>query len=176
MKIKFVALGMALLLAGITPAAFGAGPGNVRVTYTDPERFIDFNIQRQGERRSAKIFAEAVSSDLARSIAKRFPGATLSLRFTNIDLAGRYEPWRAPRGEYIRFYRNVTPLRLDFNYVLSDAGGRVLAQGSERLTDLNYLTRFGVQLPRDTYDDPLYYEKYALEHWVNGLARSISRG
>jgi hypothetical protein len=176
MKITTVGLSMALLLAGITPLGLGAGPGNVRVTYTDPDRFIDFDIQRQGERRSAKVFADSVSSDLARPVAKRFPGATLSLQFTNIDLAGRYEPWRAPRGEYIRFYRDVTPPRLDFNYVLSDAGGRVLAQGSERLTDLNYLTRFGVQLPRDTYDDPLYYEKYALGNWVNGLARSIERG
>ncbi len=162
--------------------SFGAGnalgANNVRIEFVHPERFSDFRIQDRQEIASAPIFRDEVSSYLSPKVSRRFPGATLTLKFTDIDLAGRLEPWRIsrfPKNIGVRFARNMQlPLRLYFDYTLSDPKGRVLANGSASLVEVDYLHRY-FYVSNEQRADTLFYEKAALERWLNSLTPATAR-
>lgn len=104
----------------------------------------------------------------------RFPNATLSLKFTDIDLAGRLEPWRARKFTNVRFDRNVaSPLRLFFDYSLTDSKGKILAGGSKSLVVGDYLYRYAYY-PNIEQTQTLFYEKVTLGRWFDYLTPSGS--
>ena len=153
--------------------------GNVHIEFVHPERFKDFRIQGRDEFSSAPIFRDDVSAYLSPIVAMRFPGKTLTLKFTNIELAGRLEPWRIRRFNDVRFERDLqSPLRLYFNYTLTDSKGTVLAGGSQSLLNQDYLYRY-FDYPTTLRVKPLFYEQVTLANWVrrltpvgHGLARN----
>lgn len=158
-------------LAWSGPAAPPAPP-NLKFNYLRPERFTDFRLQGRPESESAQTFSYSVSPPLSRELERRLPGARLTLTFTDIDLAGRYEPWRGPHFFWVRFYRDSTPLRLDFQYALTSPRGTVLASGTARVYEAYYQyydtgTRTGLNT------NPAYYETGALQRWLNRLIRRV---
>ena len=98
--------------------SFGAGnclavePSNVLIELVQPKRFSDFRIQGRDERQSAPIFRDEISSCLSPIVSKRFPGAKLTLKFTDIDLASRLEPWRIQRFNDVRFARDIGAVQI----------------------------------------------------------------
>src|SRR3984893_6923102 len=96
-------------------ASLSAEPANVRISFVQPEKFSDFRIQGRQENVSAGIFRNEVSAYLSPYVARRFPGATLTLTFTDIDLAGRIDPSKTRKLPDARIERNIaSPLRLYF--------------------------------------------------------------
>jgi hypothetical protein len=162
------------LLSICACATLASEPGNIIIEFVQPERFTDFRIQGRQETESAQIFRDQVSSYLSPAVAKRFPGATLSLKFTDIDLAGRLEPWRIRKFDDVRFDFDGSPLRLYFVYTLADSKGKVLASGSESLVESYYLNRH-IGYPNSEEVSTLFYEKVALSRWLSSLTPSGSR-
>jgi hypothetical protein len=169
MKKLFFALFLPSLSLGLTVAALSAEPGNVRINFVQPEKFTDFRIEGRQENVSAGIFRDQVSSYLSAAVAKRFPGDTLNLTFTDIDLAGRIDFSKTRRLSNVRIDRNVaSPLRLYFNYSLTDSRGRVLTSGSKTLVDTDYLYRYNYY-PDQTKTRTLFYETATLNRWIDTL-------
>ena len=141
----------------------GTGP-NVRIEFTNPKYFTDIRIHDFDEFKSAKIFGNEMTEALTPVVAKSAPGCTLTLQFTDIDLGGRYEPWK-PQHSQIRYERNSLPIRMSFNYTLTDSRGRVLSQGTKSLVDSLYL---GWSAQGQYWEnwDYLYYEKQTLLKWA----------
>lgn len=155
-----------LLIFG-TCAALGNESGNVRLEFVHPERFTDFRIQGRQEIESAQIFRDQVSPYLSPVVARRFPGVTLSLKFTDINLAGRLNTSDIRKFSNVRFEREgAHPLRLDFDYALADSRGRVLESGTKSLVDSDYLRRY-VNYPISLRGSPLFYEEKTLSRWLN---------
>jgi len=126
------ALGMMVINIGCTVQGERvAASGLVTIQYIGPERFTDFSIHGRDVRSSASVFTQEVTRTLEPVIGRRFPGYLLTLRFTDIDLAGR-------RSSSVRIVRNRTPARLSFDYVLRDKSGRTVASGSQRLVDTGH--------------------------------------
>lgn len=168
---------IALLLATVAlSSALAVTPSNVIMTFVHPERFTDFRVQGRNEQESAVKFANEMSSALAPTVAKQAPGCTLAFRFTDIDLDGRYKPRLTRRFNDVSLYHNGRePVRLYFEYTLTDPRGRMLARASDSATDVFYLGRYSsesVQLPFEEF----FFEKQALITWVrtkvNGPAAS----
>ncbi|MBW0001035.1 MAG: DUF3016 domain-containing protein [Verrucomicrobia bacterium] len=159
-------------LACNAPAALPAPP-NLKLNYIRPERFTDFRMQGRPESESVRIFSYYVSPPLSRELERRLPGARLTLTFTDIDLAGRYEPWRGPHFLYIRFYRDSTPLRLDFQYTLTSLRGAVLASGAARVYEA-YYQYFDMGTRTELNTNPAYYETNALQRWLGRLIRGVA--
>jgi Protein of unknown function (DUF3016) len=152
----------------------GAELSNVQIHFIRPERFTDFRIQGRSETESTKIFRDQVTPSLTGLVAKHFPGATLSLTFTDINLAGRYEPSRIRNFNNVRFDREgASPLRLEFQYVLTDSKGRVLTAGSKSLVESDYLRRY-INYPNSDKVSTLFYEKTTLTRWIADLTPSGS--
>jgi hypothetical protein len=151
-----------------------AEAGNVEIGYVRPERFTDFRIQGRNEIDSAKIFRDQVSPSLSAVVAKNYPGTTLSLTFTDINLAGRYAPSRIRTLNNVRIDREgASPLRLEFQYTLTDSKGRVLTAGTKSLVDADYLRRY-INYPNSDKVTTLFYEKTALTRWLDDLTPSGS--
>jgi DUF3016 family protein len=168
---------LTLLLAVTASSALAASPANVVIAYSHPEKFsststgyfTDFVVQDRSERETAARFAREIPSKLGPTLAKVAPGCTLTLQFTDIDLGGRYEPRLGPNFRQVRFYHNGRePVRLYFNYTLTDAKGRVLMHGSSAATDASYvgfspnLTIEDIQLKYDEF----YFEQDLLKSWI----------
>jgi hypothetical protein len=168
MEILYRLLLLPLLFFGVC-AALASEPGNIRIEFVHPERFTDFRILGRQETESAQIFRDQVSSYLSPVVANRFRGDTLSLKFTDIDLAGRYEYARIRRFNNVRFDRDIaSPLRLEFEYTLTDAKGRVLTTGSTSLSEADYLRRY-INYPNSEKVSTLFYEKVTLSRWLDYL-------
>jgi hypothetical protein len=166
MKKLFSALLLPLFGIGLT-TAFSAEPGNVRINFVQPEKFSDFRIQGRQENVSAGIFRDQVSRYLSPIVAKRFPGDNLTLTFTDIDLAGRMDPSRTRKLSNIRIDRNIaSPLRLYFDYTLTDSNGKILASGSKSLVDPDYLYRYTYYSER-AKSATLFYEQATLSRWLD---------
>jgi hypothetical protein len=111
-----------------TPSAPSA-PAVVTIDFVDPGRFTNFRINDQDFQRSSTVFSQDVTRALRPVMARRFPGHTLKLRYTDIDLAGRRTP--GPQG--LRVVSASRPPWLAFDYVLQNPSGRTIASGSQRL-------------------------------------------
>jgi len=141
----------------------GAEAADVTIQYVHPERFTDFNIHGRDYRWSASYFASQISQDLGLRLRRKFPGSKLTLRFTDIDLAGART---SRRGRDVRIVRGeIEPARMSFDFLLQDSAGRTLANGSTRLTD----TSSHSLRSRPTSSQSLYFEKRMLERWLRSL-------
>jgi len=158
-----------LAFSGVVAWGAPSTPG-LQIRYDHPERFTDFRLQGQSEIETSRIFADAISGRLFKDLAKGLPETHLTMEFTDIDLAGRYEPWRGPRFFDIRFYRDFTPLRLDFRYTLTDARGKTLASGTKQVYEA-YYQYYHEYEPTFVRQNPAFYELQALQAWLQGLIR-----
>jgi hypothetical protein len=171
MKTLYSALFLSLISLGLT-ATLSAEPADVQVDFVKPENFTDFRIQGRQENVSAGIFRDQISAYLSPIVAKRFPGDSLKLKFTDIDLAGRIDLSRTRQLSNIRIDRNVaSPLRLYFDFTLTDAKGKILASGSKSLVDPDYLYRYTYYSER-ARSATLFYEKATLNRWIDTLTLS----
>ncbi|MBV8214920.1 MAG: DUF3016 domain-containing protein [Verrucomicrobia bacterium] len=143
-----------------------AQSATVDVQYVQPAKFTDFSIYGRGAQWSASYFATQISDDLRPALQRKVSGGRLTLRFTDIDLAGHY-PSRG--GSSARVVRGqIRPARMSFAFVLQDSSGRTLASGSTRIVDNSSTS----SLANPRRSQALYYEKRMLERWLRSLKTS----
>ena len=144
-------------------STLAAPSSNVVMTFVHPERFTDFRVQDRNEWDSAAWFTRNMTEDLAPTVAQQAPGCTLAFRFTDIDL-GR--PLQRDRSNHVRFYSNGRePIRLYFDYTVTDPRGRVIASGSDSATDALYLGKYTSEPARSSFEE-FYFEKQTLIYWI----------
>jgi Protein of unknown function (DUF3016) len=139
----------------------GANNLPVTVQFVNPAKFTDFVIRGRDADYTAGVFASDVTAELTPVMKRKYPNGSLVLRFTDIDLAGRY----STRG--IRVRHEAHPARMSFDFALSDSNGKSLAKGSTRLVDSSN--------PRSSAQDPrrsqvFYYERRLLNQWLRTLS------
>ena len=121
------------MLFGGSGCTTEGGRGNtssvVTLQFVNSERFTDFSLQRRDVQYTASVFTQRITEALQPVMERRFPGCLLTLRFTDIDLAGR----RASMASSSIVTRTRMPARFAFDFVLRDRSGRTLASGSQRL-------------------------------------------
>jgi hypothetical protein len=147
----------------ITTSAFCASGANVApviVQFTNPAKFTDFRIRGRDVNYTAGVFASSVTAELTPVMKQKYPNGSLLLRFTDIDLAGRYAGGT-------RVILEAHPARMNFEFSLSDSNGKSLARGSSRLVDSsNINSRF--RDPRRS--QVFYYERRLLNRWLRTLS------
>ena len=136
-----------------------SAPAVVTVDFVDPGRFTDFRINNRDFQHSSTVFTRDITSALKPVMARRFPGHTLSLRYTNIDLAGRRTS--GPQG--LRVVPGSTPAWLAFDYVLQNPSGRTIASGSRRLVASAPASSF------ESRSRPVQIEANMMQRWLQTL-------
>ena len=83
------------------------------------------------------------------------------MKFTDIDLAGEFEPQRGPNFDRVRIMKNIYAPRFDLEFKLTGADGKVLNEGKRTLRDSYYMDRMIADK-----SDPLCYDKDILNDWL----------
>lgn len=142
----------ALSLAAVPAAA------EVVVRFVEPEHFTDAGEYGFGAERNLAALERHLKTLGKRCLAAE---QRLDIQIVDIDLAGQHEWWRTG-GRDLRIMSDVTWPRADIRYRWTDAQGEVLADGSERVADMNYLARSNfVRADRSA----LAYDKAMLGDW-----------
>lgn len=168
----YLTIGLSVLLG---PAAGAkekapAGPSRVSVTFVEPEKFTDFNTDGFGgpSEKDVKYLTEFFTDHLEEVARRVIPeGEVLEITFTDIDLAGRFEPERGPNNQNIRFYRDITYPRMAFSFRLLGADGQVVSEGERKLVDMNYNMK--IRLPGG--NDELRPDRDLLTDWMTSEFR-----
>lgn len=143
-------------------AADGVPPGIVSVTYADPSRFSDGRSAPRESAQARQAWLDALSLHLADQAAPRLPeGQRLEVHITDVQRAGGFEPWRGPQAGDVRIVRDLYPPRIDLNFKVLAADGRVVREGRRQLRDAAFLMK-----PDIGSNDTLRYEKALIDDWV----------
>jgi len=137
---------------------------SITATFEDVETFQDFEYSGMNAVKTKSSFLRALDREGQR-VAKRVleDGQTLKLHFKDIDMAGDVQPWRNRDNADIRYIESVYPPRLEFDYQLLNADGKVIEEGEAKYTDLAFDFSAATKLNRD---DPFFFEIQAIENWI----------
>lgn len=146
-------------------AADDAGE-RVSVSFHESDKFTDACSEFGGEtsKEYLDILAKHLKSSAPRLLA---PGHNLEVTFTDIDLAGDFNPTNANARD-IRIIRDIYIPRMKLTFRLIDETGHVVKDGERRLSDLNFMNNIGIV----GRNEPLFYDKALLTDW---LRRELKR-
>ena len=157
---------LGVLAPGAMLAADTAKPNaaSVAVTFDHPEKFTDVKDTFMGTEKGRDAILAQIK-DFVESRAKSYlrAGQGLEVKFTDIDLAGEFEPERGPRFHDVRIVKDLYVPRLKFEFRLTGADGKVINEGKRELTDLAFMMRSAFAFPPS---DSLRFEKDILSDWL----------
>src|SRR5581483_12355400 len=137
-------LGLAapLVVSAATPKA----PPRAEVNFFEPEKFTDVRDNATDtDNQQGRYRLDGIRDYILEEARNYLPeGQFLSVTFTDVDLAGDFEPWRGPRWDDVRVVKDIYPPRLQLNFRLVDAEGNVIKEGKRDLKDLGFLMRITV--------------------------------
>ncbi len=145
------------------------GDSPVKVSWSDPAQFTEIRYSTNRWEAQRGDWVNQLAEYFRKSATKRLPaGDTMQIQITDIKRAGQYEPWHGPRMDDVRIIKDIYPPRLSFSYTISDASGKVIDQGEEKLVDSAFL--MGSTNRMDS--DPLRYEKQMIDDWTRKQFRN----
>ncbi|MBC3862581.1 DUF3016 domain-containing protein [Undibacterium jejuense] len=143
-----------------------AGAGEVKVTWQDPDKYSD--IRPSNENRDS--FRAGVFKELGQVFAdlgKKLPDdVQWNVTVTDLDLAGDVRPMMRPGGNDIRVIKDIYWPRMSFNYTMTDAKGQIIAQATENISDMGFMTF----RPINAGNFP--YETKMIEDWFQKQLKS----
>jgi len=163
-----IALSILLATSGLatSPLALAAEtpPQAVTVTYDHPENFTETRETRAlSPTRASNDYLKTLKSYIEQRGAKMLPaGERLDVVITDVDRAGSFEPWHGGQLREVRIIKDIYPPRIDLNFKLLDADGKVIREGARKLRDPGFLTSdVGA-----TNNDGLRFEKRLIDRWL----------
>jgi hypothetical protein len=137
-------------------------PDNVNVRYKDPQHFTEAKRDVGVHLIDPAAYLKPLQAYIAQRASRILtPGQRLDIEVTDVDRAGEYEPWRGPRFNDVRIIKDIYPPRIDLDFTLYGADGKVLREGSRKLRDPTFLNH---NMASD--QDPLRYEKSLIDLWL----------
>lgn len=132
------------------------------VLFFEPEKFTDVRDSYMGDA-TRTTYLEQIRDHVLEQAKYYVPeGHRLSVTFTDIDMAGDFEPWHGPRWDDIRVVKDIYPPRILLTFRLTDAAGNVVKEGKRDLRDLAFMMKITMSFR----DDPVRHEKALLDDWL----------
>ena len=159
-----IAITLASASAALSAAPPPAADSRVQIDWTKPADFSEEKTYAGTGfgRQSPDEWLDDLAAYLRNRAERILPqDQHLKVTFTNVQLAGTYEPWRGPRWDDVRIIKDIYAPRIDLTFTLTDASGAVVKQGERKLRDPSFLQR-GIF----NQNDPLRYEKRMLDDWL----------
>lgn len=139
------------------------------VIFFEPEKFKDAADVDQGDVLRSGYLDELKTHVLNQAKSLVPAGYKLQVTFTDIDLAGEFEPWRGPSADRVRIVKEIYPPRIDLAFRITDAAGNVVSEGRRELRD----NAFMMKLTMASRSDPLRHEKEMIDTWLH---KELPRG
>jgi hypothetical protein len=164
MKITPLPLLSISALALATPL-LSADEAKAEIAWVQPDEFRDIDREWNSSKRDQEIVLNQLEKMFTDVVQRRFPDDhTVSLRFTDVDLEGEFEPiLRSAAHQEIRVVKDLYPARLEFSYTIKDANGTVVREGDERLRSSMMMAAVN----SDRYPYP--HTRQLLDDWARRL-------
>ena len=163
---------LAVCLAGTFAAAF-ATPGatldtdKAEVSFRNPAGFAEMD-RSFGARTD---WLDELGRHVAKRAARTLPdGERLLVTITDVQRAGRVEPWHGSGTSDLSIVRDTTPPRIDLDFRLIGPNGAVLKEGARRLRDISFLDHAGFHR-----GEALAHEKNLIDDWMRSDFGSPTR-
>lgn len=161
-KTLLALLGLAVAASPAWAVNQKSGEVRVAVNFQDPAKFTDVRDSEMGDYERT-TYLDSLREHLIEKGRPLVPeGYKLTVTFTDIDMAGDFEPWRGPRFSDIRIVKDIYPPRVVLTFQLTDATGKVVKEGKRELRDLAFLHKIHMGFR----DDPVRHEKALLDDWL----------
>ena len=162
MKTTFLALLLLGALSGcVSPTQTTSIPSKVEVVFQNPEKFTDIKDSAMATESGQQDILNQLKEFIISESNTYIPiNQKLTIVFTDIDLAGDYEPWRGFGWDNVRIVKSIYPPHFCFSWKLTDSEGKVLKNGLEDIRDL----AFDMRVTSDRLDS-LHIEKDILKDW-----------
>ncbi len=135
---------------------------NVDVTFVAPEKFADVKDDSMETDRGRDALLDQLKAHLVAQGARVLaPNQRLEIKVTEVDLAGDFEPWRGPNFQDVRIVKDIYPPRVNLEFRLLDADGKVVSEGKRELRDMAFMMTVGLST-----SDALRYDKEMLSNWL----------
>jgi hypothetical protein len=132
------------------------------VNFFEPRKFTDVKDSSMGDYERT-TYLDQIRDHLLEQAKYYVPeNHTLVVTFTDIDMAGDFEPWRGPRFDDIRIVKDIYPPRLVLTFQLRDGEGQVVKEGRRELRDLAFLMKITMAFR----DDSVRHEKGLIDDWL----------
>ena len=166
MKTSPLILGALAGLAAICGVVAAEAPAKtdtrVEVNFSSPEKFTDVRDAYTASEQGRQGILDQIRNYLVnRGSIYLAPGQKLTVTFTDIDLAGDFEPWRGSQGMDVRIVKDIYPPKMDLEFKLTGADGAVIKEGKRQLRDLAFMSRLSINR-----NDMLRFEKALLDDWL----------
>ncbi len=160
-------LALCLLLGAVPVFGTPEAPPNkivarAEVNFFEPKKFTDVKDSSMGDYERT-TYLDQIRDHLLEQAKYYVPeNHTLSVTFTDIDMAGDFEPWRGPRFDDVRIVKDIYPPRMVLTFQLRDGDGQVVKEGRRELRDLAFLMKITMAFR----DDPVRHEKGLIDDWL----------
>jgi hypothetical protein len=161
-----------LIAAGALRAGEPGAPApRVDIVFSHPENFSDVRDRDPGTDKGRDAILGQIHDYLVYRTTRMLPaGYSLNVTFTDIHLAGNFEPWHGPQWDDVRVVKDIYPPSFKFTYAVRDPSGRVVKEGAEDIRDMDFQNRVTL----DT-TDPLRYEKNILDDWARAKLAGLKK-
>jgi hypothetical protein len=165
--LSFSALLAGLLGSAVLPALTAkeetTSTYRTEVNFLEPERFTDVRERNYDSESDRDRILGELKTHLQKQAQAYVPeGGKLSVKITDVDLAGEFEPWRGPAAQDVRIVKDIYAPRINLSYRLTDANGEVIKQGERVLTNMSFL----LTASPTSVSDPLRHEKALIDDWL----------
>lgn len=155
-------VGLAAMGAAVAADKPAKNDARVETNFVQPERFTDVRDGYTASDLGRQAVLDQIRDYLAsRAVAYVGEGQKLTVTFTDIDLAGDFEPWRGSQGMDVRIVKDIYPPKMDLGFKLTGADGVVIKEGKRQLRDLMFMSKLSLNR-----SDTLRYEKALLDDWL----------
>lgn len=145
----------------------GQMQGEIKVSYINPEKYIDIMDSDSTKSRSIDSFKSTMEGFFKEAAQQHIKsGHQLKLDIINVDRAGDMRYDIAPDMRDMRILRDVVRVRIELSYTLLDENQNVIKQGNENLKEFYNLNSIS---QRKFNNEKLYYEKKLLGDWMMTL-------
>jgi hypothetical protein len=154
--------GLAAIGTALAADAPAKADARMEVIFSQPEKFTDVRDAYNGTDKGRDGILDQIRDYLVSRADYYVPaGGKLTVTFTDIDLAGDFEPWRGSEGMDIRIVKEIYPPRMDLKFQLTGPDGAVIKEGTRQLRDLTFMANLSIH-----QNDALRYDKALLDGWL----------
>jgi len=165
-------VGLTAIGCAVAAESTPATDAKAEVIFASPEKYSDIRDAYTSSQMGEKAILDQIRDYIVLKAQTVVPaGEKLTVTFTDIDLAGDFEPWRNGQAMDIRIVKDIYPPRMDLEFKLTAADGRVIKEGKRQLRDLAFMGKI-TNNPRDN----LRYEKNLLDDWLKNDFPKDGRG
>lgn len=154
--------GFAAVSAGFAASPTPSPDTTTEVIFSHPEKFADVRNTYAGSDQERDGILDELKLYLIQRSKFYIPeGQKLIITVTDVDMAGDFEPWRGSQMSDVRIVKDIYPPKVDLEFKLIGADGKVMKEGKRQLRDLAFMMKTDV-----LRDDALRYEKALLDDWL----------